>query len=174
MKTAKFRNDFKERLTSIIGHEKPFAWAKRIGLPSATFSRIWNGGIAPKPDTLLLIAEKTGVCIDWLLTGEGPSYRNSACEAVERRNAFTFQGLKSEAHRRQNLEKCLEILTGLYDSGHQELVEKLAAELTACGKLAEQWNATSQTAESVKELEVKLNRMEKRLAALEKMSPSRK
>lgn len=61
---------FRRRLADVIGQEEPFAWAKRIGIPSATFDRMWNGGVVPKADTLLRISRSSGVSIDWLLTGE--------------------------------------------------------------------------------------------------------
>ncbi|MEW6427289.1 MAG: helix-turn-helix domain-containing protein [Thermodesulfobacteriota bacterium] len=65
---------FKERLTLLIGdEEKPYGWAKRIGLPGATFNRMWQDGTPPKWNFLVMISEKTGVSIEWLLTGEGPA-----------------------------------------------------------------------------------------------------
>ena len=62
----------------VIGDEKPFTWAKRIGINGATFSRIWNEGVPPKANHLESIAKITGVSIDWLLTGEGPMMRGEA------------------------------------------------------------------------------------------------
>ncbi len=69
-----YEMDLIERLKKIIGHEKPFAWAKRIGIPAPTFNRIWKSGGQLKSDHLKLIAEKTGISLHWLITGEGPMY----------------------------------------------------------------------------------------------------
>lgn len=66
---------FKERLERLIGDEKPFSWATRVGVAGATFSRMWNDGVPPKADSLEKIAKVTGVSIDWLLTGEGAMMR---------------------------------------------------------------------------------------------------
>lgn len=66
---------FKERLSLLIGAEQPFAWASRIGIPGATFNRMWNDGTAPKADHLATISKATGCSIDWLLTGEGDMKR---------------------------------------------------------------------------------------------------
>lgn len=66
---------FKERLSLLIGAEQPFAWASRIGIPGATFNRMWNDGTAPKADHLATISKATGCSIDWLLTGEGDMRR---------------------------------------------------------------------------------------------------
>lgn len=76
---SEMRSDgFLPRLQQLIGDEKPYPWAGRIGLSQATFNRIWKEGVIPKGDSLLLIAEKTGVSIDWLLTGKGEMRRADA------------------------------------------------------------------------------------------------
>jgi hypothetical protein len=61
-------------LITLIGNEKPFAWAKRIGIPGPTFDRVWHHGGQLKSEHLALISRKTGVSIDWLLTGQGSMY----------------------------------------------------------------------------------------------------
>ena len=63
---------FRNRLGFLIGEEKPFVWAKKAGIPSATFSRIWSEGTTPKSETLCLISEFTGASLDWILLGKGP------------------------------------------------------------------------------------------------------
>lgn len=72
MNSEKEIKGFRDRLAQLIGGSPPFAWATKIGLPSATFNRIWNEGQIPRADYLLTIKEATGCSIDWLLTGEGP------------------------------------------------------------------------------------------------------
>lgn len=67
--------EFKERLAELICEEKPFSWAKRLGISAATFNRMWNEGIPPKASVLILIAQNTGVSLDWLLLGEGMKFR---------------------------------------------------------------------------------------------------
>lgn len=62
---------FKDRLAMVIGQEKPYPWAARIGLTPGVFNRMWVDGIPPKAQHLVLIAKKTGVSLDWLLTGSG-------------------------------------------------------------------------------------------------------
>ena len=69
-------NSFHSRLAIIIGKEKPFSWASKVGIPSGTFDRIWNHKAYPKAEYLKLISVKIGVSIDWLLTGEGPEKRD--------------------------------------------------------------------------------------------------
>lgn len=60
---------FRDRLAILIGDADPFTWAKRVGIPSSTFDRIWNLGTTPKARHLIRIADSCGVSLDWLLTG---------------------------------------------------------------------------------------------------------
>ncbi len=62
---------FHQRLSLLIGTEEPFRWAKRMGIPSATFARIWNNHDIPKHDHLCRIAQRCKVSLDWLLLGSG-------------------------------------------------------------------------------------------------------
>lgn len=62
-------NGFRSRLAQLIGQQKPFEWAKTIGIPSSTFDRIWNHNAIPRPEHLLTISQKLNVSIDWLLLG---------------------------------------------------------------------------------------------------------
>lgn len=78
MNSEKDQNGFIYRLKILIGDEKPYPWAAKVGITQATFNRMWKDGVAPKSDTLLLISEKTGCSIDWLLTGEGEMRLGSA------------------------------------------------------------------------------------------------
>lgn len=73
--------EFMERLKLLIGDEKPFAWASRVGIPSSTFARIWKAGTVPTAKFLRLIRQNTGVSLDWLLTGEGPMWAGEAAAA---------------------------------------------------------------------------------------------
>lgn len=75
MNSEKHQNGFIQRLKYLIGDEKPYPWAARVGITQATFNRMWKDGVAPKADILLLISKKTGCSIDWLLTGEGEMWR---------------------------------------------------------------------------------------------------
>ena len=64
---------FHRRLALLIGTEEPFRWAKRMGIPSATFARIWNNYDIPKHDHLCRIAQRCDVSLDWLLMGKTDS-----------------------------------------------------------------------------------------------------
>ncbi len=80
-----YEMNLKGRLEKLIGEEKPFAWAKRIGINGATFNRIWNGGGQLKSDHAALIIKKTGVSGTWLMTGEGSMYEHGDAPEVKER-----------------------------------------------------------------------------------------
>ncbi len=70
--SSQFKNpEFRARLGEVIGNERPFIWAKRMGISSGGFSRIWNEGTIPGPEILIRIAKLNYVSIDWLLIGRG-------------------------------------------------------------------------------------------------------
>lgn len=70
-KKMKIENeDFYKRLLLLIGTEEPFRFAKRIGIPNATFARILSEKSIPKHTHLCKIATQCDVSLDWLLTGK--------------------------------------------------------------------------------------------------------
>lgn len=64
--------EFKQRLALLIGAEKPYAWAARIGINKGSFTNMWYKGGVPRRTTAQKIAETTGCRLSWLLHGEGP------------------------------------------------------------------------------------------------------
>ncbi len=65
--TAEF-DAFYSRLRSLIGDEKPYAWASRHGLKNV-LANIDRYKHVPRPSTIRQIAEKAGCDYNWLLTG---------------------------------------------------------------------------------------------------------
>lgn len=70
--------EFRARLEQLMNGESPFSWAARIGLSKGSFARVWKEGTIPSPNNLRLIADKTGVSIDWLLSGREPMMQKTA------------------------------------------------------------------------------------------------
>ncbi len=68
-----FEGGFWERLRMLIGKERPFTWAIRVGIPKSTFSNCMNNGQILPLKHLLKVVEATGVSLTWLITGEGES-----------------------------------------------------------------------------------------------------
>lgn len=83
MKSENEKKTFRARLEELIGDEKPFVWAARIGLTPGVFNRMWNEGTPPKADSLILIEAATGVSLTWFLTGKGPRLGLSEKQRVD-------------------------------------------------------------------------------------------
>lgn len=65
---------FLKRLKTLIGDEKPYAWAARVGISKGALTRMLNEASVPAAAILKRIAEKTGANIHWLITGEGEKF----------------------------------------------------------------------------------------------------
>ena len=70
---------FHERLAWLIGKEKPYAWAKKHGITKGKFQYVWENqhGKMPKAELIKEICQKTGVTIDWLVSGKGDAFKES-------------------------------------------------------------------------------------------------
>lgn len=73
--------DFKQRLELLIGAEKPYAWAARIGINKGSFTNMWYKGGVPRMATAQKIAASSGCRLPWLLHGEGAMRDETAASA---------------------------------------------------------------------------------------------
>ena len=96
------RNPLQERLAVLMGHEKPFGWAARVGLPKGSFAKIWGApGSTPHQKTYDRIAEATGCSRDWLVYGTGkpfPGKRDAADDVSGADDVRAAQALLSESN----------------------------------------------------------------------------
>ena len=60
---------FKDRLTMLIGSDKPYAWARKVGIEKGLFQYYWQKEKIPTYLNLIKIQKFTGCSLDWLLTG---------------------------------------------------------------------------------------------------------
>ena len=61
---------FRDRLAILMKGEKPYAWAKKVGIEKGLFQYYWQKGHIPTVTGLLKIQSHTGCSLDWLLTGQ--------------------------------------------------------------------------------------------------------
>ncbi|MBI5815178.1 MAG: hypothetical protein HZB29_06165 [Nitrospinae bacterium] len=64
------RQDFKERLQLLMKGDKPYSWARKVGIDKGLFQYYWQKGKIPTYDNLIKIQTFTGCSLDWLLTGK--------------------------------------------------------------------------------------------------------
>ncbi|MDH4184845.1 MAG: hypothetical protein OEV92_11520 [Nitrospinota bacterium] len=60
---------FKDRLKLLIEDDKPYAWARKVGIEKGLFQYYWQKEKIPTYVNLLKIQKHTGCSLDWLLTG---------------------------------------------------------------------------------------------------------
>lgn len=63
-------NCFAANLLKLRGDRNRAEFARFLGIPAPMYHR-YEGGQTPKSDNLRVIAERCGVTVDWLLTGNG-------------------------------------------------------------------------------------------------------
>ncbi|OHX12299.1 LexA family transcriptional regulator [Chromobacterium sphagni] len=71
MENSLQQSDFRQRLELLIGAEKPYAWAARMGINKGSFTNMWYKGGVPRTATAEKIACSSGCRLEWLLYGEG-------------------------------------------------------------------------------------------------------
>lgn len=75
---------FKDRLKSIMDEESLRGFGRKAGISDGALRHYLNGESYPDLDRLAAIAEKSGVNLLWLATGEGPKHpeaRAGPCES---------------------------------------------------------------------------------------------
>lgn len=65
--------DFLARIKQILGARKKHAWGGNLGLKATRTGAMFEGRV-PTADALERIHWADGVCLDWLLVGDGPMY----------------------------------------------------------------------------------------------------
>jgi len=61
---------FKDRLENLMEGEKPYRWARRVGIKKGVFQYYWERGGIPSAGNLLKIQQYTGRSLEWLVTGK--------------------------------------------------------------------------------------------------------
>ncbi len=64
------KQTFKDRLRLLMKDDKPYTWARKIGIEKGLFQYYWQKGKIPTYENLLKIQSYTGCSLDWLLTGK--------------------------------------------------------------------------------------------------------
>lgn len=181
LKNEKFdQTKFRERLALVIGPEKPFAWAKRLGISSATFSRIWNNGATPKVETLLRISRTTGVSLDWLM-GADPPATSTPDDKTSRREPDDFPepgndiagvDLREPGNKHGpavGMETALGIVAAIYRTSHLGLLRLVATNLLAWEEMSRTLSDADKTRQHNGEIMARLSKLEKELSRLKRL-----
>lgn len=63
------KSTFRDRLRLLMKEDKPYTWARKVGIEKGLFQYYWQKGKIPTFDNLIKIQTYTGCSLDWLLTG---------------------------------------------------------------------------------------------------------
>ena len=64
------KQTFRDRLRLLMKEDKPYTWARKVGIEKGLFQYYWQKGKIPTHENLLKIQNFTGCSLDWLLTGK--------------------------------------------------------------------------------------------------------
>ncbi|MFW6349492.1 MAG: helix-turn-helix domain-containing protein [Thiohalospira sp.] len=110
--------DFHARLRQLVGKERPYSWAARVGISKGAFTRIWREGTIPSPELLLRIREHAGVSLDWLLTGDGVGPGEAAMDTeLLARTLERVEGVLAESGEVMPPERKAQRVAALYALG---------------------------------------------------------
>lgn len=117
--------EFHGRLKLIVGGERPFTWAHKVGISKGAFDRIWNEGTIPSPELLIRIYKKTHVSITWLLTGEGSMYEKDRDQTEHTPYKYKSSSPTPPAEIQPIIETVIEALTSSIKDTIQTLIENV-------------------------------------------------
>ncbi|MBF0169652.1 MAG: hypothetical protein HQK87_00960 [Nitrospinae bacterium] len=121
------KQTFRDRLQLLMKGERPYTWARKVGIEKGLFQYYWQKGKIPTFENLLKIQNFTGCSLDWLLTG-----RAVAIDQIENLPMIRED---SPVYGEMNLRRSesLELVKKLYASRNEEDIALLEGIL---GKLA--------------------------------------
>jgi phage repressor protein C with HTH and peptisase S24 domain len=110
---------FKDRLESLMQGEKPYRWARRVGIKKGVFQYYWERGGKPSADNLLKIQQYTGCSLEWLVTGKD----RYSPKGVDRPSLVREMGPAMDQNPR--LERLLGKVRRIFDKGSKKDRENL-------------------------------------------------
>ncbi|MGK7346588.1 MAG: hypothetical protein ACNS63_12355 [Candidatus Nitrospinota bacterium M3_3B_026] len=64
------KQTFRDRLKLLMKGERPYTWARKVGIEKGLFQYYWQKGKIPTYENLIKIQNYSGCSLDWLLTGK--------------------------------------------------------------------------------------------------------
>jgi len=64
------KQTFRDRLKLLMKEDRPYTWARKVGIEKGLFQYYWQKGKIPTYENLLKIQNFAGCSLDWLLTGK--------------------------------------------------------------------------------------------------------
>lgn len=111
--------EFRERLRQLMKGDKPYSWARKVGIEKGLFQYYWQKSRIPTYDNLMKIQEYTGCSLDWLLSGKAV--------ALDQMDGLTFVKESNPVYGQMNLRRVesLEKVKALYATRKEKDIELL-------------------------------------------------
>ena len=111
--------EFRERLQLLMKGDKPYSWARKVGIEKGLFQYYWQKCRIPTYDNLMKIQEYTGCSLDWLLSGKAV--------ALDQMDGLTFVKEANPIYGKMNLKRAesLERVKAVYASRKESDIELL-------------------------------------------------
>ncbi len=77
---------FKARLKILMGDDRPYTFARKVGIDKGLFQYYWQMEKIPTYLNLIKIQEYTGCSIDWLLTGKIVAFEKIDTPKITKKN----------------------------------------------------------------------------------------
>jgi transcriptional regulator with XRE-family HTH domain len=106
-------HEFRERLQQLMKGDKPYSWARKVGIEKGLFQYYWQKSRIPTYDNLMKIQKYTGCSLDWLLAGIAVNF--------DQIDGFSFVKETSPVYGKQNLKRneSLEKVKAIYASRNE-------------------------------------------------------
>ena len=110
--------------------DKPYSWARKVGIEKGLFQYYWQKCRIPTYDNLMKIQEYTGCSLDWLLAGKAVAF--------DQMDKLTFVKESNPVYGKMNLQRAesLEKVKAVYASRKSsdiELLEGILERLVPAG-----------------------------------------
>lgn len=139
---------FNERLKELIGQESMRAFGRRVGISDTTIRKYLTGETEPTLSRLAAIAVACDICVEWLVTGEGPKeplpdswWLNSEIDTkAKEQEAWNKQAIAAKQRQDSALDEEYALIEGYHvavSTGHGAFGE--AAEVTRRLAFRKRW-----------------------------------
>jgi transcriptional regulator with XRE-family HTH domain len=111
--------EFRERLQQLMKGDKPYSWARKVGIEKGLFQYYWQKARIPTYDNLMKIQKYTGCSLDWLLAGIAVNF--------DQIDGFSFVKESNPVYGKMNLKRAesLEKVKAVYATRKESDIDLL-------------------------------------------------
>jgi transcriptional regulator with XRE-family HTH domain len=113
------KETFRDRLKLLMKGEKPYTWARKIGIEKGLFQYYWQKGKVPTYANLMKIQNYTGCSLDWLLMGKAVDF-NQLEKALPLKAAY-----KTPQGKHAKMDKSIEQVKEIYSLKNENDIKLL-------------------------------------------------